>query len=1059
MKLSEELAEQFDASVRQRGLEYFKQNKVKPEQVEPESIKTVVHGSQPYRVEFWRDPKTKITDAYCSCTHFRNGHLCKHLWATLLYADEIKWNASESNISSKKEVDPLSLLLHEPWMGILEQLKTNVKPSSNHLPKNLKAEFIFYYFNGLDNNNTTSIEIKVSERKQNGEWLKAKPKVIEHRMLSRFLDDDKKILSRFLGLEQEEEDRFYYLFNQRSSTSFSIDEEIDPQVIKDICLTERASFKSFDGLEIPKLIWSDHHHWSFKLNFNETQNAFEIDAFFESGRETLDLSEVNLLLEHGLIFWENKVSKVKMNGMFSWFQILKEEIKLVVPQIGKSKLKELIYSMPQVKQLDLPENLMMELEKPKLHKKIILHENVYERSKSPSLLADVIFEYDSHQIVPNEGHDRIPIAKDNRVILRDLAHESQSIELLYQLGFKAPPSYLETEAKYFITTNKFSKAMSKLIRDGWEVEAEGNKYEIVNSTQLQVSSGMDWFELHGELTYENTTTNLADVFEALKKGDEYVRLGDGRYGILPLQWLQDVAPMIKMGDVQDQHIKFKKNQTALLDALLAGQTHISLDQQYRQYREKLLKITEVKAEKPTSKFMGELRDYQCEGLGWLSFLNQLGLGGCLADDMGLGKTVQVLALLQSLQERASSKLKPSLIVVPRSLIFNWREEASKFTPNLKIFEYSGSERSQALKQDLSNSLIITTYGMIRQDILKLKKQLFHYIVLDEAQAIKNPNSQVAKASRLLSSENRLVMSGTPIENDLNDIWSIFEFLNPGMLGKFKAFGKMKEHDSREFLKKALHPFILRRTKAQVAQGLPEKTEQTIYCEMGKEQQAFYDDLKNYYQAGLMKKIQSDGMGKVKIQVLEALLRLRQAACHPALVTPEQAHAESSKLEVLFEQLQKVIAEGHKALVFSQFTSLLSLFRKKLDQNVISYAYLDGQTKKREKCVDDFQNNEDTKLFLISLKAGGVGLNLTAAEYVFILDPWWNPAVEAQAIDRAHRIGQVNKVFAYRLITKNTVEEKILHLQKHKRQLAESIISKDNSVMKKLTTEDLDFLLS
>jgi SNF2 family DNA or RNA helicase len=503
-------------------------------------------------------------------------------------------------------------------------------------------------------------------------------------------------------------------------------------------------------------------------------------------------------------------------------------------------------------------------------------------------------------------------------------------------------------------------------------------------------------------------------------------------------------------------------------------------------------------------FAGKLRKYQREGLGWFGFLRRFKFGGCLADDMGLGKTVQVLALLESRRvgEQANlgpgtagvpacprddtpsqdqsvtanllarpsddspSPFAPSLVVAPRSLIFNWQQEALRFTPNLRLLIHTGAERTKATAHFENYDLILTTYGTLRRDAIHFQDFEFDYVILDEAQAIKNAKTESAKAARLLKGKHRLALSGTPVENHLGELWSLFEFLNPGMLGNASVFQRSTsdvrtiDEETRKLLSRALRPFLLRRTKQQVAKELPEKLEQTIYCEMDKTQRRQYDELRDYYRATLLKQIETVGIKRAKFHILEALLRLRQAACHPALINASVINGESSaKLDVLLPQLGEVTEEGHKALVFSQFTSFLSVVRQRLETEGIAYEYLDGQTRDRQKPVERFQNDPNCKLFLISLRAGGQGLNLTAAEYVFLLDPWWNPAVEAQAIDRAHRIGQSRRVFAYRLITRDTVEEKVLALQATKRELADAIINQDNSLLRSITGDDLMLLLS
>jgi SNF2 family DNA or RNA helicase len=517
-------------------------------------------------------------------------------------------------------------------------------------------------------------------------------------------------------------------------------------------------------------------------------------------------------------------------------------------------------------------------------------------------------------------------------------------------------------------------------------------------------------------------------------------------------------------------VRFKRNQAGLLDVLLASQPEISCDELFERVRSELRSFTGISAVDPPFGFQGQLRPYQREGLGWLHFLQKFGLGGCLADDMGLGKTIQVLSLLEErrvLRAETSSadRLPPSLVVMPRSLVFNWKKEAERFTPELRVLEHTGGVRIRGHKHFDDYDAVFTTYGTLRRDAPFFKDKLFDYVILDEAQAIKNASTESAKAARLLRGNHRLALSGTPIENHLGELWSLFEFLNPGMLGSATVFklgkssGSKPDEEIRALLAQALRPFILRRTKAQVARDLPAKVEQTLFCQMEPAQRALYNELRDHYRRALLNRIERDGLEKSKIHILEALLRLRQAAIHPGLIDRSRINEASAKMDMLMPQLSEVLEEGHKALIFSQFTSMLGILRARLDAEHIRYEYLDGQTYDRAAPVERFQNDPESKLFLISLKAGGLGLNLTAAEYVFILDPWWNPAVEAQAVDRTHRIGQTRSVFAYRLIAKDTVEEKVLELQQTKREIADAIINQDNSLIRDLRPEDLAVLLS
>jgi non-specific serine/threonine protein kinase len=481
--------------------------------------------------------------------------------------------------------------------------------------------------------------------------------------------------------------------------------------------------------------------------------------------------------------------------------------------------------------------------------------------------------------------------------------------------------------------------------------------------------------------------------------------------------------------------------------------------------------------------VGELRPYQKHGFDWLHFLREYKFGGILADDMGLGKTVQMLVYLQSLKESlaepiggAQDKLREppgerrrsaaSLLVVPKSLLANWQREAEKFTPGLRFLEYMGNLRTKDTSVFDNYDVVLTTYGTMLRDVELLRAYTFSHIILDESQAIKNPLAKSARAARLLQADHRLVMTGTPVENNTFELWSQFAFLNPGLLGNMDYFKREfanpiesgGDEESAALLRKLVYPFILRRTKEQVAPELPPRSERTVYTDMAPAQKKVYALTRERYRAELLGLIESEGINDARFKILEGLLRLRQIAIHPRLVE-KNYKGEAPKFEVLLETLETLQAEKHKALIFSQFVEILRLVRRELEERGIKYVYLDGQTPNRQSRVDLFQNDPSIPFFLISLKAGGVGLNLTAADYVIHLDPWWNPAVEMQASDRAHRIGQDKPVFVYKIIARDTVEEKILQLQEKKRALVKSIIATEASFFKSLTKEDVRTLFS
>ena len=653
---------------------------------------------------------------------------------------------------------------------------------------------------------------------------------------------------------------------------------------------------------------------------------------------------------------------------------------------------------------------------------------------------------------------------DRVVIHRDVPTEQAAAIRLFEVGFRESKDHLVDPGTLELPVKQLGRVVRELVAAGWQVEAEGEVIQPVGEFKLSVTSGIDWFELDGAVDFGGQSVPLPEVLAAARRGEDRITLADGSVGVLPEDWLKKYNLLVELGAKDGEALRFDRSQASLLDALLASQPNVRVDEGFRRAREELHAFEGVEPLEAPAEFIGTLRPYQKEGLGWLDYLERFGFGGILADDMGLGKTIQVLALVERRKERGEAR-GPALAVVPRSLVFNWLDEAEKFTPKLRMLDYTGRGRPKMREEFDDYDLIVTTYGTVRTDAAELSKIEFDYLILDEAQAIKNATSQAAKACRLLQGRHRLAMSGTPIENHLGELWSIFEFLNPGMLGSSTAFKGLtsasagQDEGARVTLAKALKPFILRRTKAQVVEDLPEKTEYTLYCQMEPAQRRVYDELKAHYRHALLKKGSSD-LKRSKIEVLEALLRLRQAACHPGLLNPDHAEEPSAKLDMLLPQLAEVVEEGHKALVFSQFTTFLGLVRGALDREGLTYEYLDGRTRNRGERVERFQTDPDCPIFLISLKAGGLGLNLTAAEYVYILDPWWNPAVEAQAIDRSHRIGQTQHVFAYRMICRDTVEQKIVDLQQQKRELADAILNADNrSIIKTLSRDDLEFLLS
>lgn len=587
------------------------------------------------------------------------------------------------------------------------------------------------------------------------------------------------------------------------------------------------------------------------------------------------------------------------------------------------------------------------------------------------------------------------------------------------------------------------------------------------STHIHVSSGLDWFDAKVEIEFGEQRVGIADIKKALAGKQSFVQLGDGTLGILPDEWLKKYALLFKVGEGKSDRLRLSKYHMSVIDELYENRNEeemsFALDEKFERLRE-FKSIPEIEA---PAQLQDILRPYQKAGYQWLSYLNDVGWGGILADDMGLGKTVQALTMLDHYKIQ-NGGLK-AIVVCPTTLIYNWQNEVKKFTPSLTFHIHHGNVRTRDIEELQKNNIIITTYGTLRSDIQLLLKINFDYVVLDESQAIKNPSSKVTKAASLLNARNRVCMSGTPLQNNTFDIFAQMNFLNPGLLGTMEFFrnefatpiDKFGEQEQKDHLRKLLFPFILRRTKEQVAKDLPEKSETILFCEMEKEQRKIYEAYRNSYRDKILGTIDEQGIDKSQLTILQGLMKLRQICDSPAILNEEEKYPNHSiKLDELTREISENIGE-HKALIFSQFLGMLGLIKQKLKEQNIPFEYFDGSTSAtdREKAIQNFQNNDECRVFLISLKAGGVGLNLTAADYVYIVDPWWNPAVEQQAIDRTHRIGQTKNIFAYRMICIDTIEDKILQLQERKRILAKELISDENGFVKALTKADVEYLFS
>ncbi len=706
---------------------------------------------------------------------------------------------------------------------------------------------------------------------------------------------------------------------------------------------------------------------------------------------------------------------------------------------------------------------------------------VYLKEQNQYFLVVPTFEYEHAQgksEMPFDGAKRIRFEKKKTTYLipRDSMAEEEAITFIRALH----PAFAEQHYQ-----NYFYLPEQDVMEKGWllhtikKLQEQGitvmgmkqlkKHHYNLHSPRISMSAGtgIDWFDLQVKVSFGDQELKLSDFRNAIINKQTFVRLGDGSMGILPEEWLEKYQSLFAASVVKKDQLQINRFQATLIDSLY---DEIDNNQALYELQDKLKRLYQfegLKTYRQPTQIKAELRNYQQTGFEWLCFLDDYGWGGCLADDMGLGKTLQMLTFLQ--YKINKSEKFTALVVVPTSLIFNWENEINKFTTSMKYLLHTGLLRKREVEHFSDYHIILTTYGLLRRDIEMMQDFVFDYVILDESQAIKNPMAQISKCVKLLKAHNRLVMTGTPVENSTFDLYSQFDFLNPGMLGSLEQFryqyanliDSATDEAATAKLRKQLYPFILSRKKNEVAKELPEKTETVIYCEMEESQQAIYNAYRMRIRQELSSVIEEKGVAKSSLMILQAFTKLRQICNSPALLKEEQAEYENVggvKLRILLENVEELIQENHKVLLFSFFTSMLKLIEDKLIQKQIPYVKITGETTNRKEKVEVFQQDEQVKVFLISLKAGGTGLNLTAADYVYLIDPWWNPAVEQQAIDRTHRIGQDKQIFAYKLICKGTIEEKILQLQQKKKNLVTDLIQIEKGGLKTLTKEDvLDIL--
>ena len=1060
------------STIRKRGVDYARSGLVRIEKRHSinEPVLAQVSGSDVYSVYLRYDDR--VLWATCTCPYFdENFEICKHIWATLIQceAGNVAFAGPVDDLLSDDEAafeDGHFVDDDDPYVPAQRAQRG---PNLRIVPSRWRAQIsaiasysagasdgvrvppeIIWVLDPETSATTVSLEITSRSLKKNGELGRPQMLRLDPFAPARVADGrDREILSILSSSQYG-----YGSLDPRQSIGWPLAEYLVPKVVE----TGRLWIRTGKGAYETCISFDAGEPWRLTVRAVEQDGRYLLTGSFYRGEENISVGEPLAVTRGGLMIFRNSIARFADEGAHVWVSLLRRDR----VEIPAAEIDEFIKAAATSKapvRIEFPAAVAWQ------ERHAAPRATIEIRNRTWDLHADAVptFEYDGLAINALTRTRALYDEKTKSIVVRDIPDESSKLDALWGQGFARAGDSLS------IASARLGDAIPKLIAAGWEVRGTEGVYLGFGELDLSLRSSIDWFDLEASATFGSERVRLPRLLTALRKGESFVKLSDGKLGMIRPEWREQLEPFLATASEEHKGgLRFRRNQVLLLDALLATRKNVAFDDVFEQARRKILEV-KVQPEQPPTSFIGQLRPYQSEGLGWFTFLRSLAFGGCLADDMGLGKTIQVLALLDQRRGATAAERRPSLVVVPRSVVFNWKKEAARFTPDLRVLDHATPDRIRATDHFLEYDLVLTTYALLRNEVALFADFEFDYVILDEAQAIKNASSQAAKAATLLRARHRLALSGTPVENHLGELASLFEFLNPGMLrAKSSRMTKMlrdagsktpQAAEARTMLARTVRPFILRRTKAQVARELPDRVEQTVYCDLEPKQRKLYNELRDFYRASLLGRVAEKGLSRSKIHVLEALLRMRQAACHPGLVDAKRTGETSAKLDKLFEELPILIDERHKVLVFSQFTSLLAIVRSEMGQRGISYAYLDGKSRDREEQVSLFQEDPNIPVFLISLKAGGLGLNLTAADYVFLLDPWWNPAVEAQAIDRAHRIGQARNVVAYRLVARDTIEEKILLLQQSKRALAEAIISEENSILRQLTTEDLDLLLS
>lgn len=1059
MGLKEELTSVFDSFVNEKvqedAISIFKKLNISKERIDTknENNTLIRIGNNSYDVSI--EIVNNEMFNYCTCPHRTQAKACAHAGAILLHKmlknEKNEFNSKPKTLVEKQNTEKKN----QSGINYFKELFPKVKDAE-------KKNIIYFNFENF-NENTQSLKLQRGVSKKDGSSsipvrftgkdfnfnrLKASKEVKE--LLGLIMTEENVIRSHLgEGLTKE---KFY------DSTT-----DLMMPILKEIYFNEQE-------LILGATFAKDKFHilWEATRNSDKT---YTIKPFFVSGKRKLSIvnMQISELGLNSLWVFDNKERCFYEHKETKNLNIVKNIIRFPKEiHLEENELKTFFSKYYQEILNSFEFNIADDLKRER--KSIIPQPKVYLERTGNTIQINLRFDYGGREIdYFSSTRDLVLVSEDTIYdVSRDFEEEKRIVDVLSQYDIAISKKYdefkLDGDLIDFIV-----HTLPSITDLGISVLGEENLFNFKVSKRkagmvMEVRSDTDWFNIKGDVRFGKEKVEMEKVLEAVFQGKRFVDLSNGEKGVIPKNWISELRSYRGLFSFGEKGVQLSKYHMPVLESLIELSGKTDMDTEVKSAIGRLRGFDKISPTPLPKNLNAKLREYQKTGYDWLNFLRDYDFNGILADDMGLGKTVQTLSLLQNIKEKGKGK-NPFLVVVPTSLIFNWKNEIKKFTPNLSIYTHYGVKRDKTQKKFLSvlkeNDIVITSYGTLKNDLALFALEKFEYIILDEAHMIKNPESTNARAVCALHGKNKLAISGTPIQNNLMELWSIFNFISPGYLGTYSSFKEdfsipievEKDKTAADKLTKLINPFLLRRSKDIIANELPEKTEITLKTDFLEEEEVIYNTWKDHYSSEISKSIKDKGLNKSRMKILQGLTKLRQLSLHPKMIDPKYT-GSSGKFDMLMMEIEKVTSEGHKVLVFSSFVKMLDIIKEDLEKKGMKYSYLTGSSRNREQIVNEFQESKSARPFLISIKAGGVGINLTSASYVFIVDPWWNPAVEMQAMDRAHRIGQKKPVFVYKMIAKDSIEEKILDLQKSKKKLVEDVITTEESLSKAIDVETI-----